>query len=132
MNTLVFTIQNACERAGQGRWRRQVATLVDLTKTPRTENLYNIKRGKGGGPRSGARGRGLRRGAEVAFLEVYDAVGLFVAVWEGSGDCGGHCLASMPVSILIGGGGARDNENVRFKHSARGRKTSWFRSSLQE
>ena len=56
----------------------------------------------------------------MVFLELYDAVGLFVAVWEGRGDCGGHCLASMSVSILIGGGGIRGSEIARSKHSARG------------
>ena len=66
--------------------------------------------------------RGLSRGAEVYFLEFYDAVGLFVEVWERSGDCGGHCIASMSVRILIGGKGIRVNENARSKHSARGSK----------
>ena len=67
-------------------------------------------------------GAGSSEGAEVAFLEFYDAVGLFVEVWERSGDCGGHCIASMSVRILIGGKGIRVNENARSKHSARGSK----------
>ena len=67
-------------------------------------------------------GAGSSEGAEVAFLEFYDAVGLFVEVWERSGDCGGHCIASMSVRILIGGKGIRGNENARSKHSARGSK----------
>ena len=103
---------------GVARWRPwQTPQKLRGLKT-----FIILKGGKGGGPRSGARGRGLRRGAEVAFLEFYDAVGFFAAVREGSRGCGGHCLASMSVSILIGGGGVRGNENARSKHSARGSK----------